>query len=102
MRGHRLAVRAAAGLLAAALLLLMGTQQALAAVGWGDTGEKVRQIQQKLSQWGYYSGAVDGVFGRMCSANKRPKKRIQETVSRSRPDGGQFRLTASFRDGRCP
>ena len=63
MRGHRLAVRAAAGLLAAALLLLMGTQQALAAVGWGDTGEKVRQFQQKLSQWGYYSGAVDGVFG---------------------------------------
>lgn len=63
MRGHRLAVRALAGLLAAALLLLMGAQQALAAVGWGDTGGKVRQVQQKLSQWGYYSGAVDGVFG---------------------------------------
>ena len=63
MKGHRLAVRAAAGLLAAALLLLLGAQQALAAVGWGDTGENVRQIQQKLSQWGYYSGAVDGVFG---------------------------------------
>ena len=63
MRGHRLAVRAAAGLLVTALLLLMGAQQALAAVGWGDTGDKVRQVQQKLSQWGYYSGAVDGVFG---------------------------------------
>ena len=63
MKGHRLAVRAAAGLLAAALLLLLGAQQALAAVGWGDTGENVRQIQQKLSQWGYYSGTVDGVFG---------------------------------------
>lgn len=63
MKGHRLAVRAAAGLLAAALLLLLGAQQALAAVGWGDTGENVRQIQQKLSQWGYYFGTVDGVFG---------------------------------------
>lgn len=29
----------------------------------GDSGEQVRQIQQKLSRWGYYSGAVDGVYG---------------------------------------
>ena len=63
MRGNRLAVRAAAGLLAAALLLLFGAQQALAAVGWGDRGATVRQVQQKLSQWGYYAGAVDGIFG---------------------------------------
>ena len=26
-------------------------------------GEEVRQVQQKLKQWGYYSGSVDGVFG---------------------------------------
>ena len=29
----------------------------------GSTGSVVTQIQQKLSNWGYYSGAVDGVYG---------------------------------------
>ena len=36
---------------------------AMAAVYWGQRGEEVRQVQQKLKQWGYYSGSVDGVFG---------------------------------------
>ena len=30
----------------------------------GSSGDTVRQIQTKLKQWGYYSGAVDGVYGR--------------------------------------
>lgn len=30
---------------------------------WGSKGETVRQIQQKLKQWGYMDGAVDGVYG---------------------------------------
>lgn len=29
----------------------------------GDSGEQVRQIQQKLKRWGYYGGAVDGIYG---------------------------------------
>lgn len=29
----------------------------------GSTGSVVSQIQTKLSAWGYYSGAVDGVYG---------------------------------------
>lgn len=29
----------------------------------GSSGETVRQIQQKLSNWGYYSGSVDGIYG---------------------------------------
>ena len=29
----------------------------------GATGEQVRVIQTKLKNWGYYDGAVDGVFG---------------------------------------
>lgn len=29
----------------------------------GSSGETVRQIQEKLLDWGYYSGEVDGVFG---------------------------------------
>ena len=29
----------------------------------GSTGEQVRIIQSKLKNWGYYDGAVDGIFG---------------------------------------
>lgn len=30
---------------------------------FGSRGEEVRQIQQKLKNWGYYSGSVDGIYG---------------------------------------
>jgi N-acetylmuramoyl-L-alanine amidase len=30
---------------------------------YGSTGSEVRQIQEKLKRWGYYSGNVDGIFG---------------------------------------
>ena len=29
----------------------------------GSSGEQVRTIQTKLKNWGYYSGAVDGIYG---------------------------------------
>ena len=29
----------------------------------GSTGSVVTQIQQRLSDWGYYSGKVDGIYG---------------------------------------
>ena len=29
----------------------------------GSSGETVREIQQLLLDWGYYSGEVDGIFG---------------------------------------
>jgi len=30
---------------------------------WGSTGNKVSEVQSKLKQWGYYDGAIDGVYG---------------------------------------
>ncbi len=30
---------------------------------WGSAGEEVIRVQQRLSQWGYYKGPVDGVYG---------------------------------------
>lgn len=30
---------------------------------WGSTGDEVIQIQTRLRNWGYYNGAVDGVYG---------------------------------------
>lgn len=29
----------------------------------GSSGSEVKQVQQKLKRWGYYTGSVDGVFG---------------------------------------
>lgn len=49
--------------LLAVMLLLANTASASAALAWGSTGEQVRQVQQKLKQWGYYDGSVDGVYG---------------------------------------
>lgn len=45
------------------MLLFALAPTALAAVYWGQSGETVRRMQQKLKQWGYYTGTVDGVFG---------------------------------------
>lgn len=30
---------------------------------WGSKGQAVKDVQQKLKNWGYYKGAVDGVIG---------------------------------------
>lgn len=58
-----LALQIIAALLTFALFLAF-TQADAAMVAWGDKGAQVRQIQQKLQQYGYFSGTVDGVFGK--------------------------------------
>lgn len=35
----------------------------VATYSWGSRGDTVRTIQQKLKNWGYFNGSVDGVFG---------------------------------------
>ena len=44
-------------------LLLLCLRTANGMVYWGQTGESVRLVQQKLKQYGYFSGSVDGHFG---------------------------------------
>ncbi|MBR6429792.1 MAG: spore cortex-lytic enzyme [Oscillospiraceae bacterium] len=46
-----------------AVLAVFQALPAAAAYKKGSAGSVVTQIQQKLSQWGYYSGSVDGVYG---------------------------------------
>ncbi|MCI5956037.1 MAG: spore cortex-lytic enzyme [Clostridiales bacterium] len=60
---RELALQFLAALLTFALFMLL-TQADAAVVAWGDKGSQVRQIQQKLQQYGYFSGTVDGVFGK--------------------------------------
>lgn len=46
------------------IIIISAAQRAQAAV-WkqGSSGETVRTIQTKLKNWGYYTGAVDGIYG---------------------------------------
>lgn len=41
----------------------------------GSSGSVVTQIQKKLSQWGYYSGDIDGIYG---SGTERAVKSFQK------------------------
>ena len=63
MAVSRRTARIIAAALFALMLLFALAPTALAAVYWGQSGETVRRMQQKLKQWGYYTGTVDGVFG---------------------------------------
>ena len=50
-------------LLLSVLVTLAFTANA-ATLTMGSRGERVALIQQRMKEWGYYSGKVDGVFGR--------------------------------------
>lgn len=63
--------------LCAALALLFGMNIAIicmaqgadaATYKQGSTGSVVTEIQQRLSDWGYYSGSVDGIYGSKTTA----------------------------------
>ncbi|KKM09337.1 hypothetical protein SY88_19330 [Clostridiales bacterium PH28_bin88] len=43
---------------------------------WGTAGSDVRAVQSRLSDWGYYNGPVDGVFGAETSAAIREFQRL--------------------------
>ena len=47
----------------ASVVLSTITSANAASIQRGSSGDTVRQIQTKLKQWGYYTGAVDGVYG---------------------------------------
>ncbi len=49
----------------------------------GSTGSEVRQIQQRLIQWGYLTGSVDGIYGAKTEA---AVKRFQRNNGLT-PDG---------------
>jgi len=61
-------------LLVSTALLVPRTHAAV--YSWGSSGETVRAIQTNLKKWGYYSGAVDGVFG---TATSQAVRKFQRT-----------------------
>ena len=64
MQNRRRLVLSLAVLFAVNIAVITLFQSAEAAVyRQGSTGDAVRTIQTKLKNWGYYDGAVDGIFG---------------------------------------
>lgn len=53
--------RVAAAVLA---VLMVMSVTVFAAYRSGDRGEKVREIQTRLKRWGYYTGNIDGIYGK--------------------------------------
>ncbi|MBR5009391.1 MAG: peptidoglycan-binding protein, partial [Clostridia bacterium] len=49
--------------LAVLLIVLLPLAADAAVLKKGSQGDEVVTLQKKLKQWGYYSGAVDGIFG---------------------------------------
>jgi len=51
--------------LTAGLLSLHGEQAAAQnpTLYWGSAGDDVFSVQQRLNQWGYYNGSLDGFYG---------------------------------------
>lgn len=45
------------------VLLCLAVQPASALSKMGSRGTEVRNIQTRLKDWGYYTGAVDGIYG---------------------------------------
>ena len=62
-----------------------------AALRQGSTGDKVKEMQQKLKAWGYYDGAADGIFG---SGTRDAVKYFQRT-NRLTADGVVGSATAA-------
>lgn len=63
-KGKNRNVRRILGAVLAALMLSVCLAvPAAASLRRGDRNETVRTVQQKLKNWGYYTGTVDGIFG---------------------------------------
>lgn len=60
---RRLAAGVAVALSILAMILASAAPAKAASYQRGSTGSVVTQIQTKLKNWGYYSGAVDGIYG---------------------------------------
>ena len=59
----RVPLRRLGAVLVLLLVVLLPLAADAAVLKKGSKGDEVVTLQKKLKQWGYYSGAVDGVFG---------------------------------------
>ena len=53
----------ALSILCAAFMFVTATANSATVLKQGSTGEDVKAVQQRLKNWGYYTGEVDGIYG---------------------------------------
>lgn len=63
------------GICGSATLNALGIGGSSTVLRKGSSGSGVKQVQQRLANWGYYSGAVDGVYGSATEAAVRKFQR---------------------------
>lgn len=63
------------GICGSATLSALGIGGSSATLRKGSQGSGVRQVQQRLLNWGYYSGSVDGIYGSATEAAVRKFQR---------------------------
>ncbi len=63
------------GICGSATLSALGIGGSSTVLRKGSSGSGVKQVQQRLANWGYYSGAVDGVYGSATEAAVRKFQR---------------------------
>ncbi len=63
------------GICGSATLSALGIGGSSTTLRRGSSGSGVRQVQQRLLNWGYYSGSVDGVYGSATEAAVRKFQR---------------------------
>lgn len=68
---RKLAAAFASVITVSILLLTMIQQVGAVTFQRGSSGDTVTAIQQKLSAWGYYNGAIDGIYGSRTEAAVR-------------------------------
>ena len=46
----------------------------------GASGGEVKELQRRLKEWGYYNGAVDGIYGKGKIGRASCRERVSTTV----------------------
>jgi N-acetylmuramoyl-L-alanine amidase len=63
-------------ILVAVPIMASGQQPGSRVLRQGDSGSDVREVQQRLSRWGYYNGPVSGTFGPQTLAGVQSFQRL--------------------------
>lgn len=68
---------------------------------WGVRGEDVKEVQRKLKNWGYYDGAIDGIYGQL-TFNAVKKFQRKNGLKQDGVVGNQTKKAMGISDKKTP